>query len=415
MPDANRSLERPLHVMEVETFGRGGLIHYSYNLSCSLAERGHRVSLVTSVGYELEDAYLPTGLEVEKRTARWTQGRRLRAALVYKLEALVDAVSIAWRAWSLRPDVVHLHCTNSILLFHLLLLRLVGFLRRTAVVATAHVVTPHETPNPGLVQRFVLRLIHRLPHLVIAHSEFDRQRLVDEFDVHIERTVTIPHGEYGFFERDPVGAEPLDPAEARRSLGLESGSEVALFFGYLREYKGLDVLLEAWRSVRELRPRARLVIAGDPVQLPAGRRRDLEDEARRLGAVCRFEYVPFSEVRRYFAVADVLVMPYRRISQSGVLFLALSLGVPVVATRVGGLPEILDDGDSALLVPPEVPEALAEAILRVLGDDALQDRLSAGGRRVAAEHSWATIAERTESTFRRFYIAVGAHSFGKPI
>ena len=92
-------------------------------------------------------------------------------------------------------------------------------------------------------------------------------------------------------------------------------------------------------------------------------------------------------------------MPYRHISQSGVLYLALALGVPVVATRVGALPEMLEDGQSALLVAPESPEELSQAVSRLLGDPALQEHLSQGGRRLAREHSWAAVAEQTERAF----------------
>ena len=110
--------------------------------------------------------------------------------------------------------------------------------------------------------------------------------------------------------------------------------------------------------------------------------------------------MPFEQVAPYFAAADLLVMPYRRVSQSGVLFLALATGLPVVATSVGGLPEVLRDGENALLVPPESPEALAGAVARALGAPALRDRLSRGGRELADRHSWTSIAERTEALYR---------------
>ncbi len=87
--------------------------------------------------------------------------------------------------------------------------------------------------------------------------------------------------------------------------------------------------------------------------MPA-RRRELEAAAARVGAIHRFAYIPFEDVPRYFAAADVLVLPYRHVSQSGVLFLALALGLPVVATRVGALPEVVRDGESALLVAPGI-------------------------------------------------------------
>jgi len=94
-------------------------------------------------------------------------------------------------------------------------------------------------------------------------------------------------------------------------------------------------------------------------------------------------------------------MPYRRNRQSGVLVLAVALGVPFVDSRVGALPEALRDGESALLVEPESPEEVAAALARVLSDRSLRDHLAAGGRRVAAEHSWSSIAARTESVFTR--------------
>jgi len=405
------ALPEALRILEIETFGRGGLTHYAYNLSQALAERGHQVTFVTAAGYELEGrAGLAEGVTVVKAIGRVShryaaqqaeQGRAIPAfalSLLRKVEAVFDAFAVALLARRLRPDVIHFHCTNSVSLLYLSLLQRLG----RPLVATAHVVTPHERIR---FQKRVYRCIHRLGRLIIAHSEFDRQRLLREFAVDPQRVTVIPHGEYSFFE----GREPIDRStpkgasereKARRSLGLEPQDEVALFFGYIREYKGLDLLFEAWPAVVAARPRARVVVAGDPVRLDPDRRGELKRWATRLGAVHHFGYLPFSEVARYFAAADVLVMPYRHISQSGVLYLALSLGVPVVATRVGALPEMLSDGDSALLVPPESPDDLAQALIRGLGDTDLRERLARGGKRVAQDHSWPSIAEQTERAFR---------------
>lgn len=386
-----------MRILEIETFGRGGLTHYAYNLSLALAERGHSVTLLTAASFELGDRpEAPEALRIRRVIARGDHrfGEALPAAvrgLWRKAEAIYDAVAVAVLARRLRPDVVHLHCTNPAALVYLRALRATGL----PLVATAHVVTPHERVP---WQTWVYGRIHRLPDRIVAHSRFDRRRLGAEFGVEEGRVAVIPHGEYGFFER---GGEPADRRAARRDLGLGENDEVALFFGYVREYKGLDVLLEAWPSVAAGRPSARLVVAGDPVRLGTDRRRELEGWAERVGAVHRFGYVPFGDVAGYFAAADVLAMPYRHISQSGVLYLALALGVPVVATRVGALPEMLDDGESALLVAPEAPGELAEALARLLGDVALRRRLAEGGRRIARAHSWPSIAERTEAVFAR--------------
>ncbi len=392
-----------MRILEIETFGRGGLTHYAYNLSLALVERGHEIDLVTAAGFELDGRdELPAGMRVHQVIGR--AGFRLGArvpsfarGLFRKLEALSDAFTVARLARRLRPDVVHLHCTNQIAWAYLRALDRQGL----RLVSTAHVVTPHER-IPW--QDTIYRGIHGLGDLIVAHSAFDRQRLLHEFAVAPERVVVIPHGEYGFFES---GGEAVDRAAARAELGLGPDEEVALFFGYIREYKGLDLLFEAWPDVAAARPDARLLIAGDPVQLGASRREELESWARRLGAVHRFGYIPFADVARYFAAADLLVMPYRHISQSGVLFLALSLGVPVVATRVGALPEMLVDGESALLLPPESTEDLSRTLIRALGDEELRQRLADGGRRVADNHSWTSIAARTEEAFNRLVGAGG--------
>jgi glycosyltransferase involved in cell wall biosynthesis len=390
----NGELEGTLRVLEIETFGRGGLIHYAYNLTRALAERGHRLDLVTAVGYELVGRELPAGVRLHTLIGRVGSrlGARSPAAVagpIRKIEAVLDAIAVSRLAGRIDPDVIHLHSTNTSAVAYLSLLKRLG----VPLVATAHVVTPHE---PVPFQTSIYRRIHAAPDLVIAHSEFDRARLRDEFRVAPERSTVIPHGEYGFFA-DVDGF--LGRVEARRKLGLGTEEPVALFFGYLREYKGLDVLLDAWPEVLDGCGNARLVIAGDPFRLPADRRHELRRRADELDAIHRFEYIPFAEVGNFFAAADVLVMPYRRISQSGVLYLALSLGVPVVASAVGALPEMLTDGDSALLVPPEAPAALAAAVSRALGDRPLRERLARGGRGVADAHSWPAVAARTERVF----------------
>ena len=195
--------------------------------------------------------------------------------LVTSVEAVFDAISVAAYARRLRPDVIHVHSTNSSALLFVALLRLVG----TPVVTTAHVVTPHER-RP--VRDALFRRVHRLSRLVVAHSDFDRQRLLEEISLEPERVVVIPHGEYGFFNPD---GGPLARDSARQSLGLDEDHEVVLFFGYIREYKGLDLLLEAWPRVVDALPQARLVVAGDASRLADSRRQELEEQEEREGTL----------------------------------------------------------------------------------------------------------------------------------
>lgn len=380
-----------MKILEIEPFGRGGILHYAHNLAVALADRGHEATLLTSASFELEgqssaSSHVRVVMTLGRFSRRFVHRTpALLRGLLLKIEAVFDAAAAAVVARRLRPDIVHFHSANTSALLYLLCLQAAG----RPIVVTAHVVTPHE---PVRFQKTIYRLLHLLGDLTIAHSEFDRKRLIEELRLSPEKIAVIPHGEYGFFERE---APAPSRVEARRRLGLGPDDEVALFFGYIREYKGLDLLLDAWPQVSQARPRARLVAAGDPVRLDEARRREFESQADRMGAVHHFRYIPFDEVPQYFAAADVLVMPYRHISQSGVLFLALSLGVPVIATEVGGLGELLEHGRTAMLIPPESISELAEVVVDVLGDEALRTRLSDNGRVLAQEHSWEAIADRT--------------------
>ena len=177
---------------------------------------------------------------------------------------------------------------------------------------------------------------------------------------------------------------------ARARLGLEG--EVVVFFGYIRRYKGLDTLLEAWPHVRARRP-ATLVVAGEfyedaaPYQALAAAAGG-EPAVRLLG-----RYIPDDEVEALFKAADVVVLPYRSATQSGVTHVAYALGVPVITTDVGGLSETVRPGETGMVVPPENPQALADAIVRFF-EEGMAPRLRAGVEALRREHSWERLADQ---------------------
>src|SRR5205823_12328907 len=129
---------------------------------------------------------------------------------------------------------------------------------------------------------------------------------------------------------------------------------VALFFGHVRPFKGLDIALRAWPAVKS---DVTLLVAGEAWW-------GSEDQYRKLAAgrtVFHFRFIPDAEIATYFAAADVVLAPYRIEAQSGVALTAFHFARPVIATRVGGLPEIVD-GNNGIVIPPEDPAALARAV-----------------------------------------------------
>ena len=184
---------------------------------------------MTASSYELGDREVPPNLRLATPIARFSDRARetLPPSVVrwaVKLEVLKDSITVATMARRLRPDIIHFHSTNTSALAYLTLLRRLG----VPLAVTAHQVTPHE---PITFQKALHRRLHRLSDLTIAHSDFDRRRLLEEFAVTSDRVAVIPHGEYGFFDQ---GVEPLDRRAARRDLGLQPDDEVALFFASTR-------------------------------------------------------------------------------------------------------------------------------------------------------------------------------------
>src|SRR4051812_28589120 len=221
---------------------------------------------------------------------------------------------------------------------------------------------------------------------VVVHSEHGAGRLSADFGVAPDRLRVIPHGAFDYLTRQEDEV-PL-PAELQEVEG-----PVVLAFGLIRPYKGTDVLLRAFERV----PGAELWIVGMP-RMPMEELRELADRApERVRFIDRF--IPDAEIPAFMRRADVVVLPYRNIEQSGVLYTALAFGRPLVLSAVGGFSEIGQRG-AARLVPPEDPAALAEAIKELIGDPDTAGTLAAGAEREAASVSaWDRIAESTMALY----------------
>ena len=254
--------------------------------------------------------------------------------------------------------------------------------RDRPVVLTAHDILPRE-PRPG--QRAAQRRLYSRVDAIVVHSEHGRDRLLREAGADPAKVRVIRHGAFTRY----LDVVPRLPPELAAPAPPETHAPpVVLFFGLIRPYKGLDVLLDAWRRAA---PEAELWVVGRPrgVALPA-------DPPAGVRVVPRF--VDDAELAAVFARADVAVLPYREIDQSGVLFTALAFGVPLLLSDAGGFPELL--GAGAEIVPRGDPGALAEALQRLLADPARRERLAAQARAAAAgPYAWDAIARETVALY----------------
>ncbi len=339
---------------------------YDHALAGALARTGARVELVTS-RFAYGDVPRAEGYAVDERFYRWAPGaagsRTRRAAKL--AQHVPDMLRYARHARA--ADVAHFQwLTVQPLDVHLLP-------RSRPLALTAHDVLPRE-PRPG--QLDAQRRLYERVDAVVVHSEHGAGRLREELGIDPRRVHVIPHGAFAHLAqlRDPA---PLPPELAA------TDKPVVLCFGLLRPYKGIDVLLEAWRGIED----AELWVVGLP-KMDLGPLRAAAPANVRI--VPRF--VADRELPAFFRRADLVVLPYREIDQSGVLFTALAFGTPLLLSAVGGFPEVAASG-AAELVPPGDAAALHDALARLLADPAARERLGAAARTAAATtYSWDAIA-----------------------
>ena len=353
---------------------------YDHALCDGLARAGADVRLVTS-RFAYGAVPRRPGYAVQERFYRRALGRPgSRTRLAVKLAQHVPDM-LAYRSAARSADAVHFQW----LTLPPLDARLLPSGR--PVVLTAHDVLARE-PRGGRAGRALLRAAQRRlldrVDAVVVHSEDGRGRLLREARLEPAKVHVIPHGAFAHLLELPE-ERPLAPGLA----GVEG--PVVLLFGLLRPYKGLDVLLEAWRGVTG----AELWVVGMP-------RMDLGPLRAAAPPGVRFveRFVSDAEIPALFRRADLVVLPYREIDQSGVLFTALAFGRPLLLSAVGGFPDIALSG-AAELVPPGDAVALHDALTRLLGDEAARARLAARAARAARERfGWDAIARRHLDLYR---------------
>ncbi len=352
---------------------------YDHALCSALARGGDDVTLVTS-DFPYGEVPRPEGYRVERgfyRRVLGPAGSRLR-----QLTKLPQHPCDMWRlARSSRTaDVVHFQW----LPLQSVDLRLLGSRSplpwHGPLVLTAHDVLPREAASG---QRQAQRRIYARMDAVVVHSQHGRDRLVDDLGVPAAKVHVIPHGAFRHLTE-------VDPAPLPVELSATpSDRPVVLLFGLIRPYKGLDVLLDAWRALAaDGDPGADLWVVGLPKTDIAGLRRSAPPSARFVE-----RFVSDAETAAVFRRADAVVLPYREIDQSGVLFTALAFGRPMVLSDVGGFPEVAAEG-AAELVPAGDVAALADALRTVLRDPARRAALAERSAALAAgRYSWDAIAD----------------------
>lgn len=292
----------------------------------------------------------------------------------------------ARRIRKLRPDAVILQWWHPYFApCYRILATLLG---EIPLLITCHNVFPHERFP---LDRFLTRMVLKRADGYIVQSHLDEKDLLTvKPDANY---VVTPHPTYNAFKM-----KNMSRAEARELLAVRHDSPMLLFFGFVREYKGLKYLLDALPEVKKRIPDISLWVVGD-----FGDDKDVyleQIERNRIGDNIRLVegYVPDQEVEKYFAAADLVVLPYVSATQSGIVQIAYGFDKPVVVTDVGGLPDVVRHKETGYVVPSGNAQEIAKAVISFYQEDRETDWES-NIRKQAAEFSWETMVERMEKCF----------------
>ena len=356
---------------------------YDYALAKALRARGIRVGLVqpreTASLWANPDALPPvTG-------TRFRSMKRLEKGLRH----VIGMQQLFARVRREKPDVVHFQWLPLPTVDHVLLHRLKGMV---PLVFTMHNTSLFHGAASSGVQGWQADSSYALFCRVVVHSQYGRDSALRAGRATERQLVCIPHGAFAHY------AELCAPAGADRA-----GPCTFVFAGSIKPYKGLDVLVRAFDALVSRCPavNVRLIIAGSPGMDVSEMRAGVARTAGESRIEWRLQHQSEREMAQLMAHAHAVVLPYREIDQSGVLLAAVAMHRAVIASNIGGFPEIIRDGYNGLLVPPDDVSALSAALERLAQDVHLRlhceenmQRLSVGAL------SWDNVAAQTESMYR---------------
>lgn len=372
---------------------------YAFGLSMALAARGIRLDVIGSDEVDSPEMHSTAGM----RFLNFLGSQRKKLSFANKLSRLLTYyLAIIRYALRRQPKVLHILWNNKFELFDRTVLMLYYKSVGKKITLTVHNVNrARRDLKDSLLNRLTLRIQYRLADHMFVHSEKMKAELIADFGVPAKGVTVIPFG-----INNAVPHTDLTTREAKRRLGIDDGEKAILFFGRLRPYKGLEHLLAAYQQLTTRDSDYRLIVASEPKKGSEQYRDEILHTIRRIDPteriICRFQFIPDADTELYFKAADISVLPYKEIFHSGVLFLAHSFGLPVIAADVGPFREEIIEGRTGYLCNPGDPTDLASAIERYFSSE-LYENLSHRRQDIRdyalAQHSWDVVGEMTGSVY----------------
>jgi D-inositol-3-phosphate glycosyltransferase len=357
--DAQRSTFDPrCSTLRVALLTGGGDKHYAVGLATALISQDISLDFIGSDDLSVPDLLINSRINFLNLRGDQRPDASLPAKVLRVLRYYAKLICYTATA---QPKLFHILWNNKIELFDRTLLMLYYKLLGKRIIFTAHNVNAGKRDsNDSWLNRLSLRIQYNLSDHIFVHTSRMKSQLVADFRVPKDKASVIPHG-----INNIVPNSGLSTGEAKQKLNVNDDDKTMLFFGNIAPYKGLEYLMTAFCQLLAADRSYRLLIAGKPKE-PASYwneiRRTILRPAVADRVIQKIEYVSDETIELYFKAADVLILPYTHIFQSGVLFLAYSFGLPVMAADVGSLKDEIIEGQTGFVFKPRDSSDLARKV-----------------------------------------------------
>jgi glycosyltransferase involved in cell wall biosynthesis len=394
---------QPGSVLNVRQLGvallTGGIDRpYAYGLALALNRKGVCLDVIGNSSVDSPAFHTTPNLQF---IDLWPHPRR-KANRFGKCVGLAQHYLLLFRYAALtQRHLFHILWNSKVQLFDRTLLMLYYKALGKRITLTAHNVNQAKRDaKDSYLNRLTLKIQYHLSDHIFVHTQKMKSELVGDFRV-AEGRVTVLR----YPLDDAFPHTDLTVADARWRLGIRDEEKVILCFGRIKPYKGIEYLLAAFRQLTANGQRYRLIVAGEVQKGNETYLRTLEqsvaEELERGMIIFKAQFIPDEEIEAYFKAADVLVLPYVDIFQSGVLFLGYSFGLPVIATDVGSFREEIVEGETGYVCRAADPTDLAGTIETYFGSDLYSDshRRQKIRRHAEIHHSWEAVADLTRNVY----------------
>jgi D-inositol-3-phosphate glycosyltransferase len=345
--------------MKITIFNGAGQVDYMYGLVSGLVKR-------QDDSIDVLDIDITKDLFTPFNNVKYYQVFRkipYNSPFIAKAKNIIRFYTLQlWYIVSHKPRVVHFQWLDRFIMIDRIILPGLARFRGHKVVLTVHNINAGKRDNRDhWFNRLSLRILYKIANRLIVHTSQSKDELLKEFPINESKVCVIRHG-----MNNRVSRKGLTTAQSRTTLNIGPSEKVVLFFGNIDYYKGLDLLIESLNFLpKEFGNDFRLLIAGNSkiAEYTNSIIEIIEKSDLKSKISSRISHIPDDEVEQYFMAADCIILPYRRIYQSGVIFMAYTFGLPIIVSDIGNFRNDMIAGKTGFLLPVNSPEEMSKAII----------------------------------------------------